>query len=163
MNYHIDYQLGAIPLGSNMRQVDWNSSTVRLPTYVYSDVLTAFYKRCNYYQQQQNDDILRFTSRARAAKSFFQDVLLAERSSNQHGNGTLHVEAFIEIFEAFWIYICTYFSEGQRLIKVIRQIWVWICEDPSRLLWFDVTVLQNIIYTLADIFFIAQKKYTIYK
>lgn len=136
----------------------WDRSTVRLPVYVYSDLILSFLKACENYQLQLDGDDLRIRSRGKIAEGFFKEFLSSDPLDQLTTNmrSCLPLEGLREVIQAFFMYLSRYFVAGSLAVEAIEQLWEWIRADPSRLESFDLLVLRELRSHLTKLLTIAQ-------
>lgn len=137
----------------------WDRSTVRLPVYVYADLILSFLEACENYQLQSDEDALRLRSRGSLADRFFKKYLSSNPVDQLTTNmrSCLPMEGMREVVQAFFMYVSRYFSAGSLLVEAVEQLWEWICEKPSRLEMFDLLMLRELRIHLIQLLTTAQQ------
>lgn len=124
----------------------WDRANVRLPVYVYGDLVSSFIKSCENYQLQLDEDSIRIRSKSTIASAFFKKYLSADPSDQISNNlrSALPLEALREVVEAVFLYIGRYFSSGASAVDSIERLWGWVSSKPSRLTYFSLLALQQL-------------------
>eukprot|EP00921_Rhytidocystis_pertsovi_P017013 GHVQ01026787.1.p1 GENE.GHVQ01026787.1~~GHVQ01026787.1.p1 ORF type:complete len:2671 (-),score=335.52 GHVQ01026787.1:3360-10901(-) len=136
----------------------WERSVVRLPVYIYCDVLPTLLKKCESFQIQINDDMARFKSKGSLAQQFFNDYFSDDpKHQDPRFQNSLHIEAIREVSEALFIFIARYFDCGADLVESITALWDWIRENGSRLEWINLQGLKELRTVLIAMFNLLQK------
>ncbi|KFH12537.1 1,3-beta-glucan synthase component protein [Toxoplasma gondii MAS] len=138
--------------------IQWNRSTFRLPVYCYCDVVLGFLKKCEIFHHQINDSMARFGSKAHIARQFFREHLSDDPDhQDPRFEDLLHIEACTEIAEALCLYVARYFEHGADLVDAMMDLWNWLKEDGSRLLWINLISLKDLVPVLDRLFTVLQR------
>ncbi|CBZ56364.1 hypothetical protein NCLIV_067880 [Neospora caninum Liverpool] len=69
----------------------------------------------------------------------------------------LHIEACTEVAEALCLYFARYFEHGADLVDSMIDLWSWLKEDGSRLLWINLLSLKDLVPILDQLFTVLQR------
>ncbi|PFH31362.1 1,3-beta-glucan synthase component protein [Besnoitia besnoiti] len=138
--------------------IQWNRSTFRLPVYCYCDVVLGFLKKCENFHHQISDNMARLSSKAHVAQRFFCKHLSDDPDHHDpRFEDLLHIEACTEIAEALCLYFSRYFEQGADLVDAMTDLWSWLKEDGSRLLWINLLSLKDLVPILEQLFSLLQR------
>ncbi|CDJ51827.1 1,3-beta-glucan synthase component domain-containing protein, putative [Eimeria brunetti] len=150
--------LADLYLGRGGVVLDWRQSVVRHPVYVYCNELSGFLKSCEDFHFQASGDMLRLCSKQQLARTFYREHLSTDPSAKDpRFEKSMHLQACQEVAEALMLYLSRYFKEGSQLVWAMEELWSWVVNDCTRLLWLNLKGLRPLSSALQDVFSLVQR------
>nr|CEL71124.1 TPA: Callose synthase [Neospora caninum Liverpool] len=124
--------------------------------------------KCEIFHHQISDSMARFGSKAHVARQFFHEHLSDDPDHqdprqafkpvhSKRFEDLLHIEACTEVAEALCLYFARYFEHGADLVDSMIDLWSWLKEDGSRLLWINLLSLKDLVPILDQLFTVLQR------